>query len=88
MYIEIQGIWTHGFHPFDENNKSDIDKLNLWKKKSKASNFYKGAINVWTIKDVEKRETAKKNNLNYLEIFLIDFNYCVEQILNKIKSGV
>lgn len=88
LYIEIQGTWTHGFHPFNVNNKDDINKLNIWKEKSKVSNFYKGAIKVWTIKDVEKRETAKKNNLNYLEIFSIDFDYCVEQILNRIKSGL
>lgn len=87
LYIEIQGTWTHGFHPFDINNIDDINKLNIWKEKSQISNFYKGAIKVWTIKDVEKREMAKKNNLNYLEIFSINFDYCVEQILNRIKSG-
>ncbi len=27
------------------------------------------SITVWTEIDVKKRETAKKNNLNYLEIF-------------------
>lgn len=29
-------------------------------------------IIIWTIKDVEKREMAKKNNLNYLEFFTLD----------------
>jgi hypothetical protein len=88
LYIEIQGTWTHGFHPFDENNKSDIDKLKLWKEKAITSNFYKGAIDVWTIRDVIKRETAKKNNLNYLEIFSMDFDYCINQILNRIRRGM
>lgn len=87
LYIEIQGTWAHGFHPFDINNKDDINKLNIWKEKSKTSKFYKHSIKVWTNKDVVKRETAKKNNLNYLEIFSIDFDYCVGQILNRIKSG-
>lgn len=87
LYIEIQGTWAHGFHPFDINNKDDINKLNIWKEKSKTSKFYKYSIKVWTNKDVVKRETAKKNNLNYLEIFSIDFDYCVGQILNRIKSG-
>ena len=30
-----------------------------------------GAIETWTIKDVEKRNTAKKNNLNYVEFFTL-----------------
>jgi len=88
LYIEIQGNWTHGTHPFDVNNIDDINKLEILKEKSKTSVFYKTAINIWTVRDVKKRETARNNNLNYLEIFSIDFNYCVEQILNKIKGGV
>lgn len=87
LYVEIQGTWTHGFHPFDVNDIDDVNKLNLWKEKAITSNFYKTAINVWCHSDVEKRETAKSNGLNYLEIFSIDFDYCVEQILNRIKSG-
>lgn len=88
LYIEIQGTWTHGFHPFDVNNIDDINTLKLWNEKAKTSNFYKGAISVWTIYDVKKRETAKKNNLNYLEIFSIDFDYCINQILNRIGRGM
>ena len=30
------------------------------------------AINTWTIRDVNKRNTAKKNNLNYVELFSLD----------------
>lgn len=87
LYVEIQGTWTHGFHPFDKNSNEDKKKLNYWLSKSETSNFYKTAINVWCYSDVEKRETAKNNGLNYLEIFSIDFDYCVEQILNRLKSG-
>lgn len=29
------------------------------------------AINCWTVRDVLKRNTAKQNNLNYLEFFTI-----------------
>lgn len=66
-YIEIQGLWTHGGHPFDKNNQNDIDKLNFWK--SKKSEYYKDAIKTWTIRDVQKRNIAKNNNLNYYEFF-------------------
>ena len=72
LYIEIQGSWTHGNHPFDENNKDDIDKLNVWKNKS--GDYYKQAIYTWTNLDVKKRNIAKENELNYLEIFSDDLN--------------
>ena len=45
-----------------------IDKL--WESKDKKQ--YKRAIKTWTVKDVEKRNIAKKNKLNYLEFFNID----------------
>lgn len=82
-YIEIQGNWTHGFHPFNMNNMDDIKILNEWK--SKTSNFYKKAIYVWTEHDVKKRNIAKENKLNYLEIFSCDLYICLEQLLaNKV----
>lgn len=69
LYIELQGMWTHGGHPFNPNSKDDLAKLNIWKEKAKTSKFYELAINVWTISDVKKREIVKKNNLNYKEIW-------------------
>ena len=51
------------------NNMNDNDKLKKWEEKSQNSNFYKKAIEVWTIRDVKKRNTAKQNNLNYFEFF-------------------
>ena len=67
MFIELQGTWLHGLHPYNCNSIEDIDKLNKWKSKNKK--FYNIAIKVWTILDPKKRETAKKNNLNYVELF-------------------
>lgn len=76
LYIEIQGHWHHGY-----NNKikeyvkysEDIQKtsvlMNLWKQKAIDSQSYRDAIEVWSKRDVIKRETAQKNHLNYLEIF-------------------
>lgn len=88
LYIEIQGNWTHGKHPFDENNLNDINLLNKWK--SKTSNYYKSAIDVWSFRDPIKRNTAKTNNLNYIEIFSIDLKYCLnsinDYILNKMSG--
>ena len=78
LYIEIQGTWTHGGHPFDETNKDDIDKLNMWK--SKDNGYYKNAINTWSIRDVKKRKIAKENNLNYLEIYSTNLSECINVI--------
>lgn len=69
MFIEIQGTWSHGPHPFDKENPDDIKLLEEWKEKSKKSKYYEKAVIVWTIKDVEKRNKAKENNLIFLEIF-------------------
>ena len=67
LYIEYNGSWTHGGHPFDENNQEDIDKLNLWKEKN--TKYYQNAINTWANLDVRKRTIAKNNNLNYKEFW-------------------
>lgn len=78
LYIEFQGTWTHGKHPFNENNQEDIDKLNLWK--SKNTKFYNEAIYTWTIRDPLKRETAKRNKLNYIEFWnIIDIKEFINQ---------
>ena len=67
LFIECQYSWTHGGHPYNKEN--DKEKLELWKEKAKKSKYYQNAINTWTIRDVNKREIANKNNLNYLEFF-------------------
>ena len=68
-YIELQGMWTHGKHPFDNTVEEDILTLQQWQQKASTSKFYKNAIETWTISDVKKREMARKNNLNFIEIF-------------------
>lgn len=72
MYIEFNGNWTHGGHAYDENNKDDINTLNIWNEKAKTSDFYKNAIYTWTIRDVNKRNCAKANNLNFYEFYNIN----------------
>ena len=76
LYIEIQGSWTHGGHPFDNSNQEDLNKLSIWKEKSKESDYYKQAIYTWTNLDVRKRNIAKENELNYLEIFSDNLDEC------------
>lgn len=68
IYIEYQGSWTHGTHPYT-NNEEDINMVNLWS--NKHSKFYDNAINVWTKRDVVKRNTAKQNGITLLEFFTL-----------------
>ena len=83
LYIEIQGNWTHGGHPYDESSIEDINKLNIWK--NKKNRYYDIAVKVWSKSDVLKRETARKNNLNYLEVFSIDVNDVIKKFINTIS---
>lgn len=79
LYIEFQGHWTHEKEPFDPNNENHKNIVNKWKLKASECNFknesknmYLNAIKIWTIKDVEKRAYAKKNNLNWIEFFTLE----------------
>lgn len=72
-YIECNFSWTHGGHPFNENNGDDIQLLNKWKSKNSA--YYKKAIETWTIRDINKRNIAKNNHLNFIEIWNIQEIY-------------
>lgn len=66
IFIEVQGYYTHGKHPFNSNSKEDLQLITQYQNKygSKCQ-----PITIWTIKDVEKRNKAKENNLKYIELF-------------------
>jgi hypothetical protein len=66
---------------FKENFKNSD-----WVKKSIEHPYYLNAIKVWTKRDVKKREIAKKNNLNYLEIFSCNLDEVATSINNYIFS--
>lgn len=69
LFIEVNYSWMHGGHPFNPNNEEDLKILNIWKSKMKDHQQYKSAINCWTINDIEKINTAKKNKLKYIMIY-------------------
>lgn len=82
-FIEIQGYWSHGGHPYDPNNLIDNETLSKWIKKSRMGHKqYTGAIHVWTETDIKKRTFAKNNSINFLEIFSINIDEIKQQILN------
>lgn len=77
LFIEYQGYQSHGFHPFNPDNEKDLEKVDNWwqkyfelvEKNNDPDNAYIAYINTWTIRDPLKRETAKRNKLNWIEFF-------------------
>lgn len=69
-YIELNIYWLHRKHWFNSKNTNDLKTIEEIKNKVESSSgetskFYKRCIEVWTEVDLEKREVARKNNLNY-----------------------
>lgn len=64
LFIELNIYWTHGGHFFDKSNKDDVSKLLYWS--SRKTDAFDKAVYTWSISDLNKRDTAIKNNINYL----------------------
>lgn len=67
LFIEVNASWTHGYHWYDA--EKDFAVCTKWKAKSEDSTYYANALEVFTKRDVEKRETARANNLNYVTLW-------------------
>ena len=67
---------------FDESNELCINQLNIWREKAdKGSQFYVNAIEIWTIRDVNKYFTAFNNGINLLIFYNInDFYNWLEEL--------
>lgn len=69
-FIEVNFHWTHGPGGFyDSENSAHKEVLDRWKIKAESSDYYKSAIVVWTIKDVNKYKCAVNNGLNYIVLW-------------------
>ncbi len=66
-YIEFNGTWTHGGHPFDDKNPEDLKTVETWR--SKGTEYYSNAIYTWTDLDVRKRNVARQNGIKILEFW-------------------
>lgn len=64
-FIECQFFKTHGGHPFDPNNADDIALVEQLKHNKFCHHDYK----TFSVRDPHKRELAKENNLNFLELW-------------------
>ena len=78
-YIECNYHWTHGGRPYNKDNIECNGLVEAWK--SKGTKYYANAVNTYTIRDVNKRKTAKENNLNWFEFF--DINSLKEWLLEQ-----
>lgn len=67
LFIEVNASWTHGYHWYDA--EKDVAVCTKWKAKSEDSAYYANALDVFTKRDVEKRETARVNSLNYVTLW-------------------
>lgn len=79
LFLELNYHPTHGLHPFDKNNENDIKLLEKLKENSTPWN--NAVIDVWTIRDVKKLNTAIINNLNYKVLYPgEDYNDFIQRI--------
>jgi hypothetical protein len=94
LYIELNGTWTHGKEPYNENNIEHNKLVEKWNKKIITHNinkpnkksFYEIAKYVWTDLDVRKRKIAKDNNLNYLELYGNNLNEHMKNLNILVKN--
>lgn len=70
LFIECQYGWQHGNHPFNKDNKEDVERLSLMKEKH--TKYYDAIIYNWVIQDVNKRQIAKASKINFIEFWNID----------------
>lgn len=91
LFIELNATWLHGTHWFDEHDDCDLTVLEEWKHNvDLGKRFYSVAIDVWTVRDVRKRNVAIANHLNYVVFWkndLSDFLSWIESdslVLNNI----
>ena len=67
LFVEVNASWTHGHHWYDA--VQDADVCNKWKDKSNESQYYACALDVFAKHDVEKRNIARSNDLNYVTLW-------------------
>lgn len=64
----------------------DVKILNKWKENQFEKPQYKMAIRVWSKSDPLKRQTAKENGLNWIEVFSMDVEEVISSFINTISK--
>lgn len=74
LYIELNAHWSHGGHWYTDEDKNLVLD---WMSKSK---FYKNAAEIFSVRDVKKRDTAKQHELNYVVFWHADLRDVYEWV--------
>lgn len=69
LFIELNGSWSHGKHWYETDREMDQRTVQTWRKKGEKSEYYRNALEVWTERDVRKREAARQAELNYVTLW-------------------
>lgn len=69
LYIEFNPGPRHHGRPFNPASEKDLNELKEIKALANKSDWYEGIIRTWTIRDPEKRQVAKDNQLNWKEFW-------------------
>lgn len=72
LFIEYQGAQEHGPHPFNSNDKEDLNLVNKWKEKAlkgKPNSRYWHMIKYWIEIDPLKLKYLRDNDLNFILIY-------------------
>ena len=67
LFIEVNLHWTHYTHPFDAGCTDDVAQLEAFKLKNTKG--YNKLIEVWSIRDPEKRNAAINSKINYRVLY-------------------
>lgn len=68
LYIELNAYYMHGRCWFNVADESHMNKIDEWQSFifDGESSQYQSAIDIWTSRDVMKRDTARFHKLNYV----------------------
>lgn len=69
LFIELNGLRSHGRHWYEADREMDQKTVRTWRKKGEKSQYYRNALEVWTERDVRKREAAREAQLNYVTLW-------------------
>ena len=72
LYIELNAYWSHGYHWYS-GSQEDLDRIAWWKS-GVYDGYYEGGVDTFTRRDVLKRETARRNQLNYVVFWKSDLS--------------
>lgn len=69
LFIELNLHWTHGEHPFNQQDKNDIEEIDNLAFKARDHEAILSKLRTWLSSDPTKFSFALGNNLNYIAVY-------------------